>query len=82
MVGPIGTALVPMSEFGPFDALADRAHELYIDGFSEQAVRACRAWAPASTSAGDVATTRYLHYIEGIALQSVGPSSRVGDRCP
>jgi len=72
MVGPIGTALVPMSEFGPFDALADRAHELYIDGFSEQAVRACRAWALVSTSAGDVATTRYLHYIEGIALQSVG----------
>ena len=34
MVRPIGTALVPISDFGPFDALADRAHELYIDGAS------------------------------------------------
>ena len=72
MVGPLSTALAPVSEFGPFDALADRAHELYIDGFSEHAVLACRAWALVTTSAGDVATTRFLNYIEGIALQSVG----------
>ena len=72
MVGPIGTALVPMSDFGPFDALADRAHELYIDGFSERAVRACREGVLVTTSAGDLSTTRFLRYIEGIALLNVG----------
>ncbi len=72
MVGPTGTALVPVSEFGPFDALADRAHELYIDGFSERAVQACREGVLVTTSAGDLSTTRFLRYIEGIALQNVG----------
>ena len=72
MVGPIGAALVPIGEFGPFDALAEHAHELYIQGFSERAVRACRASTLVTASAGDVATTRFLLYIEGIALQNVG----------
>jgi diguanylate cyclase (GGDEF)-like protein len=68
----MGVDLVPVREFGPFDVLADRAHRLYMDGFSEQAVRACREWALVSTGAGDRTTTRYLRYIEGISLQEVG----------
>jgi diguanylate cyclase (GGDEF)-like protein len=69
---PGGRALVRVSEFGPFDALANNAHQLYMEGFSEQAVRACREWALVTISAGDRRTTQFLHYIEGIALQEVG----------
>jgi len=67
-----GTTLERMSEFGPFDYLADRAHRLYLSGYSDRAVRACRAWAPVTRSAGDRATTRFLCYIEGVALQELG----------
>jgi len=72
MVEPIGTALVLVGDFGPFDALADRAHKLYVDGFSESAVQVCREWVLVTAGAGDKVTTRFLHYIEGIALQEVG----------
>jgi len=67
-----GTALVPVGEFGPFDALADRAHQLYLMGYSERAVDGCRAWKGAVRSAGDSMTTRFLCYIEGVALQELG----------
>jgi len=67
-----GVALVPVGEFGPFDDLANRAHKLYMDGFSEHAVRACRESALVSTGAGDRTTTRYLLYIEAISLQELG----------
>jgi diguanylate cyclase (GGDEF)-like protein len=70
--GQIGTELVVWSEFGPFDVLAERAHRLYMDGFAERAVRACRESALVSTSAGDRTTTRFLSYIEGISLQELG----------
>jgi len=69
---PTGAVLVPLGEFGMFDVLADRAHQLYIDGFSERAVRACREWVLVTTGAGDRATTQFLRYIEGVALQEVG----------
>ncbi len=72
MVKPICSDLEPVSEFGPFDVLADRAHQLYMGGFSEHAVRACREWRLVTIGADDKATTRFLHYIEGIALQEVG----------
>ena len=72
MVKPTGTALVPVSEFGPFDVLSDDAHHLYMDGFSEDAVDACRAWMLVTTGGGDRATTQFLRYIEGIALQELG----------
>ena len=72
MLKPIGTTLVPVAEFGPFDALADRTHRFYMDGFSEQAVRACREGILVTTAAGDRSTTQFLRYIEGIALQEVG----------
>jgi diguanylate cyclase (GGDEF)-like protein len=71
-VGPVSTALVRLGEFGPFDSLADRAHHLYLAGYSERAVESCRAWRTATRSAGDTITTRYLCYIEGVALQELG----------
>lgn len=67
-----GTGLMPIGEFGPFDGLADRAHYLYLTGYSERAVHACRAWRLATRSAGDLITTRYLSYIEGVALRELG----------
>ncbi|MEO8557045.1 MAG: hypothetical protein ABI474_10270, partial [Actinomycetota bacterium] len=69
---PTCTALATIEEFGPFDALADRAHQFYVDGFSESAVLACREGALVTGGAGDRTTTLYLLYIEGIALQEVG----------
>jgi hypothetical protein len=50
VVGPAGTTPVRVGEFGPLDALADAAH---MDGFSEQAVLACREWALVTKGAGD-----------------------------
>jgi diguanylate cyclase len=72
MVEPAGTTLVPLGGFGPFHALVHRAHQLYMDGFSERAVRACREGVPVTTGAGDKTTTQFLRYIEGITLQEVG----------
>jgi diguanylate cyclase len=71
-VEPIGSALVPVGEFGPFHEFVGRAHQLYVDGFSERAVRACREWVLVSAAAGDRTTTRFLRYVEGMALQEVG----------
>ncbi|MHB8298736.1 MAG: hypothetical protein ACYDDW_09240 [Dermatophilaceae bacterium] len=68
----MGTALVERSEFGPFDALSDDAHQLYMDGFSEDVVDAYRAWMLVTTGGGDRATTQFLRCIEGIALQELG----------
>ena len=72
MLETISSSLVRMSEFGPFDALSDRAHQMYMGGFSEDSVRSCRAWMLLATSAGDRTTTQFLRYIEGIALQELG----------
>lgn len=71
-VSLMGTGLARISEFGPFDAFSDHAHALYIDGFSERAVDACRAGMLVSISGGDRTTTRFMRYIEGIALQELG----------
>ena len=67
-----GDALVVTSEFGPFDAFADGAHQLYLDGFSERAVLACRAGVLVTNAAGDKITSQFLRYIEGVSLQEVG----------
>ena len=69
---PIGSALVPVSEFGPFHAFVLNAHQLYIGGFSEQAVLACREGLLVTAGAGDRASAQFLRYIEGITLQEVG----------
>jgi hypothetical protein len=68
----LSTVLTRVGEFGPFDALADQAHQLYLAGYSDRAVHACRAWQRATRGAGDIITTRFLCYIEGIALQELG----------
>ena len=72
MVSRPGTSLVPTGEFGPYDLLATLAHGMYIDGFSERAVRACRAGLFLTLAARDRITTQFLRYIEGVALQEVG----------
>jgi diguanylate cyclase len=72
MVKPMSTALIRTGEFGPLHALVARAHRLYIDGFSEQAVLACREGLLVTPGAGDRASTQYLRYVEGITLQEIG----------
>jgi diguanylate cyclase len=71
MVAPT-TSLARVSEFGPFHGLVMHAHRLYIDGFSEQAVLACRQGLLVTGAAGDRASTQFLRYVEGITLQEVG----------
>lgn len=63
-----GHALARCSDFGPFDVLSDRAHEHYLDGYSDQAVVAARQALPLVRAAGDLQTVRYLHYTSGVAL--------------
>jgi diguanylate cyclase (GGDEF)-like protein len=65
-------ALTGPSEFGPFDLLSDIAHRYYVDGFSEQSINACVQWLSLTVAAGDVVTSRYLLYIEAIALEELG----------
>lgn len=65
-------ALVPLAEFGPYDALSDQAHQHYIDGFAERAVRACRTFQPLARAGGDLATLRFLLYTESVALAELG----------
>jgi diguanylate cyclase len=72
MVEPISTSLLRMSEFGPFHALVVQAHQLYIDGFSEQAVLACREGLLVTGGAGDRASTQFLRYVQGVTLQEAG----------
>ena len=67
-----GRDLVAPAEFGTFDELSDVAHAEYIRGFSARAVRMCRAWRTLTVAADDVTTTRYLEYVEGVALQELG----------
>src|SRR5688500_15912240 len=67
-----GAALVPVSEFGPYDALADDAHGFYVDGYSSRAVELARQYLALTTAAGDQTTSRYLRYITAIAYQDYG----------
>ncbi|HEY3437674.1 MAG TPA: GGDEF domain-containing protein, partial [Actinotalea sp.] len=69
---PPGQTLVARTEFGPFDLLSDLAHAYYVEGFSARAVEACRQWVRLTDEAGDLATSRYLRYIEAIGLQELG----------
>jgi hypothetical protein len=77
---PPGRALVPVGEFGVFDALADEAHALYIDGFSERALGLCRVWLTLTRAADDALTSRYLQYIAAIALQDLGRHAEAVDQ--
>jgi diguanylate cyclase len=72
MLGRDSTSVVRMSGFGPFHGLVHHAHKLYVDGFSEQAVLACREGLLVTSAAGDRTSTQYLRYVEGITLQESG----------
>jgi diguanylate cyclase (GGDEF)-like protein len=61
-----------LGEFGPFDALADRAHDLYLQGACEEAVLNTRESLQIVDATNDVPTRRYLHYVAGIALIELG----------
>ncbi|WNB85615.1 diguanylate cyclase [Cellulomonas sp. ATA003] len=67
-----GTDLAVIGDFGPYDALADVVHGLYLDGVSTRAVDVARTWLALTEAAGDVLTSRYLRYIAAIALQDYG----------
>ena len=58
-----GAALVPVSEFGPYDALADDAHGFYVDGYSSRAVELARRYLAHTTAAGDLTSMRIQRYI-------------------
>jgi diguanylate cyclase len=72
MVEPISTSLVRMSAFGPFHAIVVHAHRLYLEGFFDRAVLACREGLLVTAGAGDRSTTQFLRYVEGITLQEGG----------
>jgi diguanylate cyclase (GGDEF)-like protein len=80
LVPAAGRSLVPVGEFGVFDALAGEAHDLYIDGFSERALGLCRAWLTLTRAADDALTSRYLQYIAAIALQDLGRHAEAVDQ--
>ena len=52
-----------VAEFGPFDLLADWAHELYVAGRAREAQRACAAGLLVTEPAGDRETSRFLRYV-------------------
>lgn len=64
--------LVPVPEFGPLDVLALRAHQVFLDGRADEAVRACRDALVVARGTGDASTCRYLLYVAGLALLERG----------
>lgn len=64
----VGTDLVLVPEFGVLDVVSDLAHDEYLAGSSEAAVRGARRMLPVVESVGDLATARYLRYTESVAL--------------
>ncbi|MFP5347244.1 MAG: diguanylate cyclase [Actinomycetes bacterium] len=64
--------LVPVGEFGPFDLLSDRAHDLYLAGACDEAVQLCYEGLALVEATDDVMTQRYLRYIAGISLNEDG----------
>ncbi|WP_299035375.1 GGDEF domain-containing protein [uncultured Pseudokineococcus sp.] len=69
--------LVVADVFGPFDLVADRAHQLYVDGDPAGAVRACDQALPLVRAAGDLRTERFLCYSRGVSLRELGLYSEV-----
>lgn len=68
----VGSALLHVSEFGPFDMLCHWAHECYVDGFSERAIQLCREGLLIAVPAADQQSVRFLHYIYGVSLVELG----------
>jgi diguanylate cyclase len=52
-----------VSEFGPFDLIAEWAHGHYTVAESAAALRTCREGLAVAEAAGDERTTRYLRYV-------------------
>jgi len=69
--------LVVADVFGPFDLVADRAHQRYVDGDPAGAVRACDHALPLVRAAGDLAAERFLCYSRGVSLRELGLYSDV-----
>lgn len=69
---PRSASMVAVSDFGPFDMLADWAHSAYLDGNSLGAVQVCREALQVTLGSGDRRTTRFLCYIQAIALMELG----------
>ena len=69
--------LAVVGEFGPFDLIAERAHDQYLTGFCERSVATCREALPVVLGAGDRTTARYLRYVCGVALQELGRHAEV-----
>ncbi|WP_432574238.1 GGDEF domain-containing protein [Kineococcus sp. SYSU DK005] len=77
--GPDGRELELFGPFGPFDALAEAAHRLYLDGYGEDAVRAAREGLVLSEAAGDERTARYLQFISCVALHQLGRAAEAAE---
>jgi len=63
---------VPVTPFGPLQALADRVHELNLRGRSVEALRAVDAYDPLVRLAGDERSARMLTQGRMYCLQALG----------
>jgi diguanylate cyclase (GGDEF)-like protein len=75
----VGTELEAVSPFGPFDALAEWSHKLYLDGYGERAILASREALAFCEAAGDERTARYLQFICGVALHQLGRAGEASE---
>ena len=75
----MGNELEVVSPFGPFDALAESAHRLYLDGYGEAAIAASREGLLFTELAGDERTARYLQFICGVALHQLGRAAEASE---
>jgi diguanylate cyclase (GGDEF)-like protein len=69
--GP-SSALVKREPFGPYDHVAEQAHDYYIDGFADVAVDVAKGALPFMLAVEDIATVRYLHYTACCAMLELG----------
>ncbi len=75
----VGKVLEPATSFGPYDALAEWTHRLYLDGFGELAVRRAREGLAFCEAVGDEQTARYLSFVCGVALHQLGRSAEAAE---
>ncbi|NYD21203.1 diguanylate cyclase [Kineococcus aurantiacus] len=75
----VGTELEPLSPFGPFDALAEWSHKLYLDGYGERAIAVSRQALAFVEAARDERTARYLQFICGVALHQLGRAAEASE---
>ena len=68
----MGSGLVPVSEFGLLDELADRAWWHYLHGQHDEVLRECDRGIVWAQALGDEATVRYLLFTRGYALEERG----------